>query len=134
MAWVTLVRAISYNLRHLIVFWSIPAGYQRDKEIAHAIDDLDLVVGAHSHSFLWSGSNVPSSETPEGEYPTVIKHASGEQTLVVQAFAYGKYLGKLDLMFDENGRVQHYQGLPIFLDSSFEQGKRLALLFNTNSC
>lgn len=99
------------------------SGYERDLEIATAISDLDLVVGGHSNTFLFSGPSLPSNEVPEGEYPTVIKHPdSGEQTLVVQAFAYGKYLGKLDLIFDENGRVASYQGAPIFLDSSFKEG------------
>ena len=30
------------------------SGYSRDIEIAKAVPDLDVVVGAHSHSFLYS--------------------------------------------------------------------------------
>ena len=104
------------------------SGYERDKEIAKAISDLDLIVGGHSNTFLYTGT-APSNEKPEGDYPTVISHDSGDsKTLVVQAFAYGKYLGKLDLIFDENGQVVHYEGLPIYLNATFEEGLLLFFL------
>ena len=94
------------------------SGYARDKEIAAAIPQLDLVVGGHTNTFLWNGPNPPSSEKPLGSYPTVITHAKPyHQTLVVQAHAYGKYLGKLDLEFDEKGRVVAFGGNPIYIDS-----------------
>lgn len=101
------------------------SGYERDLEIAAAIADLDLVVGGHSNTFLFPQNNgdqppPPSTEKVEGDYPTVVNHTdSGERTLVVQAFAYGKYLGKLDLVFDEAGRVASYEGRPIFLSTEF---------------
>ena len=98
------------------------SGFERDKEIGRAIDDLDLIVGGHTNTFLYTGTNLPSNEQPEGDYPYVVKHSSGEQTLIVQAFAYGKYLGRLNMIFNEKGQVQQYQGQPIFLDSSFSEG------------
>lgn len=101
------------------------SGYERDQEIAAAIPQLDLIVGGHSNSFLWprkAGENLPSSEKPEGDYPTVVRHPdTGDQTLIVQAFAYGKYLGKLDLVFDDQGRVVHFEGRPIFLNASYPE-------------
>ena len=35
------------------------------------VADIDVVIGGHSHSFLYTGE-APSVETPEGEYPTYI--------------------------------------------------------------
>jgi len=42
---------------------------------------------------------------------------------VVQAYAYGKYLGYLNVTFDEKGNVVEAVGNPILLDSSVPEGK-----------
>merc|ERR1712215_610109 len=68
--------------------------------------DLDIVVGGHSHSFLYTGT--PSKymiENVEGEFPTYIKQASGRVVPVVQVYKYSKYLGNLKLNFDANGEL-----------------------------
>lgn len=110
------------------------SGYERDLQIAAAIADLDVVVGGHTDTFLFTGGTPPSTEVPEGEYPTVVRHQqSGDQTLVVQAFAYGKYLGKLDLVFDSRGRVVQHGGQPILVSHSMEEDgdtKRLLVELN----
>ena len=66
----------------------------------------------------------PSDEEPKGPYPTVITNPSGSETLVVQDFTWGKYLGQLNVEFDGNGDVVSYTGNPILLDSSVAEGKR----------
>ena len=43
---------------------------------------------------------------------------SGGRVLVVQAYAYTKYLGKVDLIFSEGGDLLDWLGDPILLDSS----------------
>ena len=40
------------------------------------------------------------------------------KVLVVQAFAYGKYLGHLKVDFDDNGHVTSWTGNPIILNKS----------------
>ena len=67
--------------------------------------------------------NPPSREKPKGDYPTVVKQDSGDEVLVVQAFAYGKYLGFLQVEFDDAGKVTSWTGQPILLDNSVEQGE-----------
>jgi len=47
----------------------------------------------------------------------------GRQVPVVQAYAYGKYLGYLNVVFDKNGNVVEAVGNPILLDSSVPEGK-----------
>ena len=100
------------------------SGYAKDLEIAREVPDLDIVVGGHTNTFLWSSSfgPIPSIETPLGDYPTVVFHGS-RQTLVVQAFAYGKYLGKLHVLFDDEGDVISYGGKPILMDASIPEGE-----------
>lgn len=72
------------------------SGYIVDKEIAEKCPDVDVVIGGHSNTFLYNGEQ-PDLEAIEGPYPTVIKQESGKEVPVVQAYAYTKYLGKLEL-------------------------------------
>ncbi len=36
-------------------------------QMAKEVDELDLVIGGHSHSFLWTRNRLPSVEKPEGK-------------------------------------------------------------------
>ena len=97
------------------------SGFDKDIEIAHSIPDLDVVVGGHSHTFLYSGKQL-STDISEGTYPIVVDHNGQGKTLVVQAFMAGKYLGKVDVSFDNNGIITSYGGAPILLDQSVQKG------------
>ena len=49
------------------------SGYELDIEIAQQIEDIDLVIGGHSHTFLYPPEmEPPSVETPQGPYPTYV--------------------------------------------------------------
>nr|XP_027198581.1 protein 5NUC-like isoform X2 [Dermatophagoides pteronyssinus] len=108
---------------HLNIFIGLGhSGYDRDIEIAEKVPDLDVIVGGHSHSYLYSGKNFPSIEKPEGPYPTIFEHAiktssyeNNGTTLIVQAFAYGKYIGILNLTFNDAGQIVKYTGEPILM-------------------
>lgn len=65
----------------------------------------------------------PSSEIPEGPYPLIVTQPSGDKVLVVEAYAFGKYLGYLKLNFDDLGRIVNWTGNPILLDKSISQGQ-----------
>jgi len=101
------------------------SGYSRDIEIAKSVPDLDVVVGGHSHSFLYSPTKSapnPSTNTVRGPYPTIVQHQGSSPTLVVQAYAFTKYLGHVKLEFnDTSGGLEKWSGSPILLDSSFEK-------------
>ena len=62
------------------------------------IEEVDVVVGGHSHTFLYTGTP-PSVEEPEGPYPTYVTQASGKVVPVVQVYCYTKYLGHLKYAF-----------------------------------
>ena len=89
------------------------AGFGRDKDVAAAVDGVDVIVGGHTHTYLSS-----VDEGAEGPYPTVVNSPSGDPVLIVTAEALGKYLGRLDVTFDANGLPTAWQGEPILLDAS----------------
>lgn len=88
-------------------------GLPRDLELAAAVPGVDAVVGGHSHTYL-------SATDPErdGPYPTWVTRDGGDLVPVVQAYAYSKYLGHLELIFDDAGRLIHAEGNTILLDAS----------------
>ncbi|XP_023236967.1 protein 5NUC-like [Centruroides sculpturatus] len=96
------------------------SGFRRDLEIARSIPYLDVVVGGHTDTFLYTG-NPPSIEKPQGKYPVVIDKDDGSKTLVVQDYTYGKYLGFLRVKFTDDGKVQSWTGNPILLDEKVEE-------------
>ncbi|XP_002741914.1 snake venom 5'-nucleotidase-like [Saccoglossus kowalevskii] len=98
------------------------AGINKDLDIARMVDGIDIVVGGHTNTFLYTG-DPPSNEDPYDTYPIVI-HPGDDVTrnvLVVQDYAFGKYLGYLQVTFDTEGDVTEWSGNPILLDDSVEQ-------------
>lgn len=91
------------------------SGYVRERKMAEKIDGVDLIVGGHSHSLLYTG-RPPDGDDAEGPYPTVVRQKSGRTVLVVQAYQYGKYLGVLNVTFDAFGEVSSWWGNPVVLD------------------
>lgn len=102
------------------------SGIAKDLIIAKEVEDLDLVIGGHSNTFLWN-SNITSEtpEIPQGPYPMQVKQASGRIVRVVQAYAYTKYMGKLHLIFDSQGEIIACDGLPILLDQQIPRDPEL---------
>jgi len=98
------------------------SGYLTDQKLAAAVPGIDIIVGAHSHSFLYPGDSPnPSNNKIEGPYPTVVKTEAGNNVLIVQAMAFTKYLGHIKVRFTEDGQVESWQGMPILLDNTFEK-------------
>ncbi|XP_036438259.1 5'-nucleotidase [Colossoma macropomum] len=93
------------------------SGFTVDKEIAKKVRGVDVVIGGHTNTFLYTGTP-PSTEVPAGPYPFMVKSEDGRQVPVVQAYAFGKYLGYLKVTFDSSGNLIKAAGNPILLDSS----------------
>ncbi|MEM8950719.1 MAG: 5'-nucleotidase C-terminal domain-containing protein [Pseudomonadota bacterium] len=96
------------------------AGLSRDMEIAAAVDGIDAVVGGHSHTLL---SN--AIDDAAGPYPTMVTSPDGTAVPIVQAFAYTKYLGELELVFDDAGKVTAATGDLMTLDASVEEDEAI---------
>ncbi|XP_053949930.1 apyrase isoform X2 [Anastrepha ludens] len=94
-------------------------GYDVDKLIAEiAGDEVDVIVGSHSHTFLYTGDTPPGPDRAYGPYPTEVIHKSGHRVLIVQAAAYAKYVGNITVFFDDDGNVVDYSGAPIYMGSN----------------
>ncbi|KAF5299598.1 hypothetical protein FQR65_LT09403 [Abscondita terminalis] len=94
-------------------------GYEIDKEIAkNATSKISIVVGAHSHSFLYTGSNPPNGKVPVGPYPTIVSTNDGRKVLVVQASAYTEFLGDISVSLDKDGNTLSWVGAPIYMDKA----------------
>jgi 5'-nucleotidase len=87
------------------------SGYSVDQRVAANTTGVDVIVGGHSNTLL---SN--TEERADGPYPTVV---NGVQ--IVQAFAYGKFLGELNVTFDDAGNVSSAEGDLIIMDASVEE-------------
>ncbi|TCD11426.1 5'-nucleotidase C-terminal domain-containing protein [Oricola cellulosilytica] len=88
-------------------------GYPRDLAAIAKIPGVDVVVGGHTNTLL---SN--TDENAVDVYPTMVDNPDGYQVPVVQAYAYGKYLGDLTVVFDDEGVVTSATGEPQLLDAS----------------
>ncbi|XP_054263510.1 protein 5NUC-like isoform X2 [Macrosteles quadrilineatus] len=97
------------------------SGYVIDQQIAKEVEEIDLVVGGHSHTFLYTGTPPDPEDIPIGDYPTVITQASGKKVPVVQAYYGTKYLGYLELDFDDGGNLKSWNGEPILLSGNLPQ-------------
>ncbi|XP_022098145.1 5'-nucleotidase-like [Acanthaster planci] len=98
------------------------SGIDTDIEIAKKVRGVDVVIGGHSNTFMYTGSP-PSSESPYSEYPLIVRpdHDPAATVLVASDYAYGKYLGRLDVTFNNEGAVSNFGGNPILLDNSVPQ-------------
>ncbi|XP_033635028.1 5'-nucleotidase-like [Asterias rubens] len=98
------------------------SGFEVDLKIARQVRGMDIVVGGHSNTFMYTG-DPPGAEIPSGVYPTVV-HPDADPTanvLVVQDYKLGKYLGRLDVTFDDEGNVIGWGGNPILIDKDIEE-------------
>ena len=101
------------------------SGFEADKRIAREVEHVDLVIGGHTNTFLYSGAQ-PDSELPEGPYPYPVEQADGRRVYVVQAYAFTKYLGNLSVQFDAQGEVRFVEGNPIVVDASVPMAEDVA--------
>ncbi|WP_299811690.1 bifunctional UDP-sugar hydrolase/5'-nucleotidase [uncultured Roseibium sp.] len=96
------------------------SGYKVDQEVAAKAPGIDVIVGGHSNTYL---SN--TSDKAEGPYPTMVDGPDGTPTAIVQAYAYGKFLGELNVTFDDNGVLTEAVGEPIIIDGQIVENPEL---------
>ena len=84
------------------------SGYLVDQRVAAETTGVDVIVGGHDNTLL---SN--TIEGAKGPYPTMVG-----DTAIVQAYAYGKFLGELNVTFDDDGVITEAVGEPIIMDAA----------------
>ena len=84
------------------------SGFGVDRHVAKNTTGIDVIVGGHSNTWL-------TNRTGEGDgpYPTMVNGVA-----IVQAYAYGKFLGELNVTFDDAGNVTEAVGEPVIMDAS----------------
>jgi 5'-nucleotidase/UDP-sugar diphosphatase len=92
------------------------SGYLVDQKIAASVDGVDVIVGGHSHTLL--SNSVPTAGGPS---PTLVAAPDGTKVPIVQTGSYGKYLGRLDVAFNDGGVVTEAVGEPILLDAGITE-------------
>ncbi len=88
------------------------SGYLTDQEIAANVAGIDVIVGGHDNTYL---SN--TSDRAKGPYPTWVDGPDGNRVAIVQAYAYGKFLGELQVDWDGAGVVTRAEGEPLTMDA-----------------
>ncbi|WP_299732448.1 bifunctional metallophosphatase/5'-nucleotidase [uncultured Tateyamaria sp.] len=83
------------------------SGYGVDQKVAAETTGVDVIVGGHSNTLLGD------MERAEGPYPTMVG-----STAIVQAYAYGKFLGELNVTFNEAGEITEAAGAPLIIDAA----------------
>lgn len=82
-------------------------GFEEDQRMAKELENLDIIVGGHSHTVVIE--------------PVMICNGNNK-TLIVQAGAQSEFLGKLDVVFDELGKIKAYEGHLINLNQKDTKG------------
>jgi 2',3'-cyclic-nucleotide 2'-phosphodiesterase (5'-nucleotidase family) len=89
-------------------------GYRQDRILAEAVPGLAAIVGAHSHTILKTPVKV--GNTP-----------------IAQAGDHGKYLGRLDLFFENAGRgwaLKSIKGQLLLIDKSIKKDPEIKALID----
>ena len=81
------------------------SGYVVDQQVAANTTGVDVIVGGHSNTLLGD------MDGAAGSYPTMVG-----DTAIVQAYAYGKFLGELNVTFDDAGVLTEAAGAPLLID------------------
>jgi 5'-nucleotidase / UDP-sugar diphosphatase len=115
----TSVRALKQQgLNKIVALTHI--GFENDLALARAVPDIDIIIGAHTHTPV---GNIPNANYP---YPLVEKNGTKEPVLVVTDWEWGKYLGDLSVSFDRAGKLIAWAGKPHALDASIKSNQEFA--------
>ncbi len=93
-------------------------GVEMEKPLAQEVPELDVIIGGHSHTRL--------------DQPILIQRPDGSSCAIVQAWCYGRMLGKLKVSFDKQGNLilsdLNYHLIPITDSIAEEPAMKAELL------
>ncbi len=83
-------------------------GFREDEKLAQGVPRINVIIGGHSHTALFSPQEIG-------------------KTVIAQAGYYSKYLGRLDIDF-EDGRIINYSGRLIVVDDKIKEDPKIATI------
>ncbi|EDM23352.1 bifunctional metallophosphatase/5'-nucleotidase [Caminibacter mediatlanticus] len=98
------------NINKIIFLTHI--GYDMDKFLANEVNNIDVIVGGHSHTLLGDFTNLGLKST--GDYPTIITNEDNK-TLILSAWKWGEVVGDINILFNNEGKIFDYTGTPVML-------------------
>lgn len=88
--------------------------YDNDLALAEAVPEIDIIVGGHTHSKLETGKLIDRT---------------GADTIIVQANEYNKFLGELDVTFNDAGEItSHTAQLHTVADATENEDAKAVLV------
>lgn len=94
------------GIKHIVLVTH--QGYDNDKAMAAKLTDVDVIIGADSHTLL--GDFSAQGLTSSGAYPTLVTNKNGETVCIGQAWEYSKAIGQMKVKFDDQGAVASCSG------------------------
>ncbi len=85
-----------------------------DSTLAASSDNIDLIIGGHSHTLL-------DPSNPKASEPTLVKNRAGKDVLITQVGKSGKYIGKVELDMDNMTAREELIRIDSRLDSRIDQ-------------
>jgi 5'-nucleotidase len=89
------------GIRHIILVTH--QGYENDKAMAAQLSDVDVIIGADSHTLLGDFSGIGLATA--GPYPTIVSNRDGDPVCIGQAWEYSKAFGLMNVRFSTSGTV-----------------------------
>ncbi len=99
------------------------SGSDEDIKRIPQLSGIDVIIAGHDHALFGDKEAVAEMGLPlqaekiEHPYPAVFKDRDGHNVLVVSALEKGRWLGNIDVTFDENGLIADdaWNANPIFI-------------------
>lgn len=114
------------GIRHIVLLSHV--NHEDDLRLATQLSGVDIIVSGHDHVLLGEEANLPewTHSRIQGSYPAVIEDRDGNTTLVVSAWEWTRAVGRLDVEFDDRGRIVGWSGGPIITELSIPEDAGLA--------
>lgn len=103
------------------VFLMSHSGTDVDMKMIPMLSGIDVVVGGHDHALFGDPEAITAMGLPKqaaqvvAPYPAVLTDKDGHTVLIVSAFEKGRWLGNIDITFTDDGRVESWEGNPVFV-------------------
>lgn len=114
------------GVRHIVLLSHV--NHTDDLQLAERLSGVDIIVSGHDHVLLGDENDLPewTHRRIQGPYPAVAEDRDGNTTLVVSAWEWTRAVGRLDVEFDDRGRVVNWSGGPIITELGIAEDPELA--------